>query len=129
MIINKMLRSLLLATTALLFITPGVQAAESDAIKTMAGIMMHVNHFPGSDEKATLKKIADDAAVSAHSRAIAMAMINMEHSVTDQDKAALQKVSGDASASAGERELAGIVMNFMHKPREATHSPPFRAPL
>lgn len=90
--------------------------AADDAIKTMAKILSHINHFPSPAEKATLNGIANDANSSAHVRAIATAMANMQHSVSTEDKAKLQEVVNDAAADQHTKDLATILINFSHTP-------------
>ncbi|WP_455221028.1 hypothetical protein, partial [Kaarinaea lacus] len=99
----------LLATQVLL-------AAASEATKTMAGIMMGLNHYPSDAEKETLKKLINEGSTTDAEKTIATAMINLEHSATAEDKKKLGKVTGDNSVPEPTRTLAGIVSNLNHKP-------------
>ena len=92
--------------------------ASNDAIKTMAQILSHVNHFPSAAEKETLNGIANDANNSAHIRAIATAMANMQHSVNSSDKAKLKDVLSDGAADQHTKDMATILINFSHTPSD-----------
>ena len=53
------LKRLIIAIVCCLLLT-GIQSAfaASDAIKTMAGIMMGLNHYPSDAEKGTLRELS-----------------------------------------------------------------------
>jgi len=91
--------------------------AASDAVKTMAGIMMGLNHYPSDSEKATLKGIVDGKASDAE-KACATAMINLQHAATDADKATLNGVISDKKTPEDVRALAKIIVGLNHKPSE-----------
>lgn len=116
-----------LALVAALAVGQGVIAGEghshgpSDAahsqgsnVKTMAGIVMNMNHFPGDAEKAQLNKIASSSSSDAE-KAIATALININHSPSAADKTKLQAIAADANAPTDTRDLAKIVANFSHQ--------------
>jgi hypothetical protein len=105
----------LLSATALMLGTHSVLAA-SAAVKEMAGIMMHLNHYPDDAEKARLKAIAADMGNTEQERVIATAISNLEHKVAAADADKLRQVTGDMSAPAEVRDLAGIVLGINHKP-------------
>ena len=111
--------ALLVAVFILAFGTSTLYASpehDESAVKAMANILMHVNHFPSSAEKKTLKKIADDGSNSGHVRAIANAMMHMQHAVSSADRKALNNIADDSSADSDTRELASILSHFNHKP-------------
>lgn len=89
--------------------------AASDAIKTMAGIMMGLNHYPSDSEKATLQGIVDGNA-SAAEKACATAMINLQHSATAADKKKLGDIIADDSTPGPVRAMAKIIANLNHMP-------------
>lgn len=89
--------------------------AASDAVKTMAGIMMGLNHYPSDSEKGTLKGIVDGDS-SAAEKACATAMINLEHSATAADKKKLGEIIADDSTPGPVRAIAKIISNLNHKP-------------
>jgi len=91
-------------------------AGEQTALATIANIMINLNHFPSASEKAQLRTIANDEAVSAHERAIATAMANLQHSATATDKRKLSKIMEDESAPAAVKEMASIIFHLNHKP-------------
>lgn len=93
--------------------------AASAAVREMAGIVVHLNHYPSDTEKARLKALAADKASTEPERVIATAIANLEHKVTGGDEDKLRKVTGDMSAPAEVRDLAGIVLNINHKPSTA----------
>jgi len=89
--------------------------AASDAVKTMAGIMMGLNHYPSDAEKATLKGIVDGGASDAE-KACATAMINLQHAATADDKKKLNGIISDDSTPGPVRALAKIIVNLNHMP-------------
>ncbi|HZW26748.1 MAG TPA: hypothetical protein VFF26_14815 [Gallionella sp.] len=114
---NKYLFALLSVMSLIL----GSQSAlaASAAVREMAGIVMHLNHYPSDAEKARLGVIVADKASTEPERVIATAISNLEHKVTAGDADKLRKVTGDMSAPAEVRDLAGIVLNINHKPSAA----------
>lgn len=91
-------------------------AADTDALKTMAGIMIKLNHYPNDSEKKMLNSIGADGNNSKDVRTIATAMAKIEHTVADSDKSKLQAVIDDGNASQNVRDLASIVLHIEHKP-------------
>ena len=89
--------------------------AASDAVKTMAGIMMGLNHYPSDSEKATLKGIVDGDASDAE-KACATAMINLQHSASAADKEKLGKIIADDSTPGPVRAMAKVIVNLNHMP-------------
>ncbi len=87
--------------------------AESDSVKQMAKIVMHLNHHPGKQDKQVLKNIIEDG--SAAERSIASALLNMEHKVSPTDKAKLMQISTNKDLSENTRELAMIISKINHK--------------
>jgi hypothetical protein len=96
--------------------------AASAAVREMAGIVMHLEHYPSDAEKARLKAIAADKSSTGQERVIATAIANLRHEVAAGDADKLRKVAGDMSAPAEVRELAGIVLNISHMPSSADKS-------
>jgi hypothetical protein len=90
--------------------------AASAAVREMAGIMMHLNHYPSDAEKARLKAIAADMGSTGQERVIATAISNLEHKVAAADADKLRQVADDMSAPAEVRDLASIVLDINHKP-------------
>ncbi len=93
-------------------------AGEQEAIKNMANILMHLNHYPSDAEKKQLRNMAANSD-SEHVKILATAMVNMEHSATAADKRKLKQLMDDKSASEQEKTLASILYNLHHKPSRA----------
>jgi len=96
--------------------------AASEAVREMAGIMVHLEHYPSDAEKAQLKDIIDSKTSTAQERVLAAAITNLKHHAADADKSKLKQVMDDTSAPAEIRELAGIVLNINHMPSAADKS-------
>jgi hypothetical protein len=109
---------ILLSIASLMLGAQSAQAA-SAAVREMAGIMMHLNHYPSDAEKVRLKAIAADAGSIVQERVIAAAITNLEHRVAADDADKLKKVAGDMSVSAEVRELAAILLSINHRPSGA----------
>jgi hypothetical protein len=93
--------------------------AASAAVREMAGIMMHLEHYPGDAEKVKLKAIAADKGNTEDERVIATAIMDIKHHVAPRDVDKLKKVIDDASAPAEVHSLASIVLNIAHRPTAA----------
>lgn len=101
-------------------ITAGVaDAGESMAVRTMAGILMKLQHFPTDTEKQTLKQLADDKATTTDERAVAKALMNVQHTVAGTDKPNLEAIVSNAKASSSVRMLAGIILSLHHMPSDS----------
>lgn len=90
--------------------------APSNSIRTMATVLNYLNHYPGSEEKAKLRKILNNKRATAHEKTIATAILNLQHSATDSDKRKLANVMSSGSASHGAKDLAKIIKSMSHKP-------------
>ena len=90
--------------------------AASAAVREMAGIVMHLSHYPSDAEKAKLRAIVAEKGSTEQERVIATAISNLAHKVAAGDVDKLKQVMNDMSASAEVRNLAGIVLNISHKP-------------
>jgi len=86
-----------------------------DSVKTMANIMMHLNHHPSSSDKKVLGKIAQNSQ-SKHERTIAQSMMNLQHKASSADKTKLKEIMNDTSATENVRALAQIVHDLSHQP-------------
>jgi hypothetical protein len=93
-------------------------AGDTESVRAMANIMMHLNHYPSDAEKQQLANIAKTSS-SESVKVVATALINMEHSATDADKQKLQTVMNDPNADKNIKTLASIVRNVLHKPSSA----------
>lgn len=93
--------------------------AEDQATKTMAQILINLNHYPSDGEKKQLEKIVSLTSTTKQEKVVATAMINLEHTATAADKKQLSKVMDDGAAPEDVRTLASIVYNLNHKPSSA----------
>ena len=104
-----------LLALALFLLAPAVYAGDAESIKTMANIMMHLNHYPSDSEKSRLQTIVDNSK-SQDVRIIATAIKDLHHMATDADKEQLEKVMNDKQASHEIKQLASIVFHVQHHP-------------
>jgi len=93
-----------------------IALAHDSAINTMAVIVMHLNHYPGNNEKNALADIIHDDHASAGEKALAGVLMRMQHSVQGGDAATLRTLASDTHASHNERELANILLGISHHP-------------
>ncbi|OIO68929.1 MAG: hypothetical protein COY36_02615 [Zetaproteobacteria bacterium CG_4_10_14_0_2_um_filter_55_20] len=112
---TQLIRALCVFTLLLCTGIPAASAHDA-SIKSMAGIIMHLNHFPSDSEKHELEAIASDEHVTPGERALAGALLRMQHTVEGEDSAALRALAVDKNASQGERELADILLGIHHHP-------------
>jgi hypothetical protein len=114
---------LLLPTALALLMTVGaaipVAADEAANVRTMAGILAKLNHFPSDAEKKSLQAIVDDKTAGAHEKTLAQAIINTQHTVSAADKPKVEAITKDAAASAGLKTLADVLTKLNHTPSEA----------
>jgi hypothetical protein len=113
------MRKIISILSALLIIGAGANiahAAESKAVKAMAGILTGLQHVPSTSDKQILGQIVEDKTTTDHERTVAKALANVQHKVADADKAGLEAVAKDASASSGVKTLAGIILGLNHFP-------------
>ena len=89
--------------------------AGDENIKTMAQIMMNLNHYPSASEKETLREISLKS-TDGYEKTMATAMINLEHAATAEDKKKLSKIIKDDAAPAEVKTLAKIIHDLNHKP-------------
>ncbi|MFV2055849.1 MAG: hypothetical protein ACC707_05240 [Thiohalomonadales bacterium] len=92
-------------------------AGDSD-LKTMAQIMLKLNHYPSDAEKQTLKGIVS-ASSEAHHKTLASAMINLQHKANAADIPKLKSIVSDGKASQSEKDMANILLGLNHSPSDA----------
>lgn len=106
---------LVLLLLSLLPITSGsLVAAESDATRTIAAILIEFVHRCAPSQRDALEAIVDDSAVTAQERLLARALLHVEHTASPDDKPQLLAVMQDKSASVGHRILATVIYNLVH---------------
>jgi len=96
-----------------------VALAADSAINTMAGIVMHLNHYPSGSEKKTLTDISLDSHSTAGEKILAEALINIQHKIGGNDARRLQSLMTANEASKQEQELADILLGLAHHPSAA----------
>jgi hypothetical protein len=106
---------ILVSVAGLMFGAQSALAA-SAAVKEMAGVMMHLQHYPSDAEKLKLQALVDDKNTTSDERVVATAILDLKHHAAPQDVAKLKMVMGDMSAAPEVRDLAGIVLNLSHEP-------------
>ncbi|MDH5545066.1 MAG: hypothetical protein OEZ43_05700 [Gammaproteobacteria bacterium] len=106
--------ALLTLCLTIAFISPTF-AGETESIKTMANIMLHLNHYPSDAEKQQLSSIANSS-TDEGVKTVAAAILNLEHAASAADKQRLQIVIDDDKTNQNIRTLASIVRNLNHKP-------------
>jgi len=84
--------------------------------KTMAAMLITIEHYPSTADKQVLQSIIDSATATANEKIIASAIMNLEHQATAEDKDKLQTIIDDTTATAAEITLATIVHAFNHYP-------------
>lgn len=96
--------------------TAGVfaQAAPSQNVKTIAGILAGLNHFASDADKKTLQVIVVATDATAAEKALAQALINVQHTANAEDKAKLEALAKDASAPEAVRTLAATIAGLNH---------------
>ena len=112
----KKLLSVLWLLPALLLIAMPVAQASDGHISAMAGIVMHLNHYPDNNDQKVLAAIASDQHATAGEKILAAALQHMQHRVTDSDAGRLRQLLADASASRQEHSLATILLGIAHHP-------------
>ena len=96
-------------------VAASVASAHESAIRTMATITLHLNHYPNAAELRQLEAI-DRQATSAEIHTLARALLHMRHTVQPEDAQALRRLASDAHASQPARELASILLGIQHHP-------------
>ena len=102
--------------------TPNVFAADEKigaATRTMAKIMISLNHYPSDADKDQLRKVVMEATTSAQEKTIAQALLNLNHKPADADKPKLEAITKDAATPAAVKSLASILLSLNHKPTDS----------
>ncbi len=113
---KKTVVSLLVLPVLLAMIMTPAALANGTAIGTMAGIIMHLNHYPGSGERKVLDGIVNDKHATSGEKALAGALMRMQHRVGGADAARLRELISDKHASKAEQTLADILLGIAHHP-------------
>ena len=81
-------------------------AAESKAVQTMAGILLHLQHFPTDADKQSLKQITEDKSATKDERTVAQALMDVQHTAAATDKPKLEAIVKDDNAASSVKTLA-----------------------
>jgi len=112
---RKTIGSLLVLPVLLWAVAP-VALAGGSAISTMAGVVLHLNHYPGNSEKQILANIIHDDHATTGEKTLAGVLMRMQHSVQGTDATTLRSLASDKQASHDEQELADILLGINHHP-------------
>ncbi len=82
-------------------------------LKTIAGIVAGMNHFPSDAEKATLTAIVDSSERRGV-QMIASAVLNIQHAANAEGKETMGQIIAFDGAPANVKALAEVVMGFSH---------------
>lgn len=89
------------------------------AVREMARIVLHMEHYPVDAEKARLRAMAEDAGRPRYERVLAAAVANIRHTPAARDQYQLRRLVDDRAVPEPARELARAVLDFQHRPGEA----------
>lgn len=89
-------------------------AAETKAVKTMAMILMNLNHFAGDADKKQLQDVIADKATTADEKTVAQALLGVQHKVADADKPKLQAIVDSKTAAESVKTLASVIIALNH---------------
>jgi len=92
-------------------------AESNKAIKNIAAILLHMEHFVVSEEKRILKSINDNDKLPQNIRTIASAIINIQHKPLFSDLDKMKNIFRNEKSKVREQELAYIILNFKFKPK------------
>lgn len=97
----------------------GVAGAGGSAISTIAGIVMHLNHYPSDSEKKALDAIVNSKQATTGEKVLAGALMRMQHQVGGSDAEKLRALANNGNASKQERTLAEVLLGIAHHPSAA----------
>jgi hypothetical protein len=104
-----------LAAVLLLGLSAGsANAAQSNAVQTMAGILMNLHRFPSDSDKQALLQIKADKSATADERTMAKALLNVQHTVAAADKPNLEAIVNNEKSASSAKTLAGVILNLHH---------------
>ena len=108
---------LAVATFTASLVLAGPAFADAASVRSMAEIVMNLNHKASDGDKMKLMAIAESTDSEAEAT-IAKAIANLNHKVTDADKDGLTAIVADESASYDLQELARILLTLNHHPSD-----------
>ena len=113
--VNRLIHTAAVAAFTVATLTAQPMPADGAAhVRTMAGILATLNHYPSDAEKKSLQAIVDDKTAGANEKTLAQALINVQHTVSPADKPKVEAVVKDATASASLKTLASVLVGLNH---------------
>ena len=97
-------------------------ADNASAAKTIAGILVSLNHFPSDADKAALAAVASDETNGRGFQLIATAVSKIQHAATAEDKEIMNRIIASDRATPAAKALAEIVLGLSHMPSDAAKS-------
>ena len=91
-------------------------AAQSKAVQTMAGILLHLQHFPTDADKQSLRQITEDKSATKDERTVAQALMDVQHTAAPADRPKLEAIVQDDKSASSVKTLASIILNLKHMP-------------
>ncbi|HJN94181.1 MAG TPA: hypothetical protein QGF41_00505 [Gammaproteobacteria bacterium] len=110
--IIEIAKKLLVIVSIVLFSQFSLAQDDGD-LKTIAGIVAGMNHFPSDAEKATLTAIVDSSERRGV-QMIASAVLNIQHAANAEGKETMGQIIAFDGAPANVKALAEVVMGFSH---------------
>ncbi|MDH5228660.1 MAG: hypothetical protein OEZ58_17700 [Gammaproteobacteria bacterium] len=90
--------------------------------KTIASIMLNINHSPSNKDIETLNNIITSKSPSKNIKTIIGALIKMNHKVSNSDRQQLLAISNDKTTPPHEKTLASVLAGLNHQPSSAAKS-------
>lgn len=103
-------------------LSPLVAADDASATRTIARVLLGLNHFPSEAEQTALMSVANDESNSRAFRVLATAVHNIRHAATEDDREAVSAVLSSPRATPTARALAQIVLEFNHAVSDAARA-------
>lgn len=112
-------RRILSVLFALALVASPALAEETKAVKTVAGMLLTLNHFPNDANKATLKLLVDDKTTTPQELVLVGAVMNLQHTVGAADKPKVDALIADKTTTPAVRTLATVLSKFTHMATDA----------
>ena len=83
-------------------------------IKSMAKILLEMNHFPSDSNKKVLQNMINSNAATKNEKIIANAILKIKHSNDTSDEVLLQSLIDDADTTKAIKNLSRSILTFNH---------------
>ncbi|MDP6652391.1 MAG: hypothetical protein QGF90_09855 [Gammaproteobacteria bacterium] len=93
-------------------------ADNASATKTIAGVLVNLNHFPSDGQEAALQAVSSDESAGRGFQMIAAAVANLRHAATAADKEIMTRIIASDRTTAQAKALAEIVLGITHVPSD-----------